>query len=269
METGTVKFFKTNEYGGFGFVTLPSGEELYFQRNDGGPVEAGKDEPSIQTWKQVREPRQGDLINFERSRNRKGSMAAPWCYHEEWNLALVEIAKRPTYRLMEQKGHRVRGNQKPQRVWQGTYLPVLLRMFPEGIPLTTQYSGDHWFVFWFEQQTEDGEWQRIDGDPRRTAPKDPDVKKEPRKLAWSYHNGHTATCPNCKEATVPARNRQNAMIFRTSKCVKCGETFEFVIPEDPDRRATFEAREMTETSYRDTMNEVDRYLRDHPDVIRG
>ncbi|MFH1354342.1 MAG: hypothetical protein ABIH36_03570 [bacterium] len=165
METGTVKFFKVNDRGGFGFIGLPSGKELFFQRNDGGRVEAGKDEPVIHTWCQVREPKKGDLINFERSRNHQGPKAAPWCFREEWNRALDEIKKRPVYRLILQRGHRVRGKANPQCTWQGTYLPILRHMFPEGIPLTTQYSGDEWFIFWFERQTDDGSWEHIYGDP--------------------------------------------------------------------------------------------------------
>lgn len=168
MEAGTVKFFKVNEHGGFGFIELPSGEQLYFQRNDGGPVIAGPEKPEIHTWEKVREPKKGDFINFERSSNRQGPKAAPWCFHEEWNLALVEIASRPVYRLMHQKGCRVLGNSKPQPIWQGSYLLNVSRMFPyrEDLPLTTQHNGERWFVYWFERKTADEQWVRLDGDPR-------------------------------------------------------------------------------------------------------
>jgi len=93
METGTVKFFKVNNQGGFGFIRLPSDEELYFQRNDGGPVEVMDNELVIQTLETVREPQEGERINFARSSNRKGPKAAPWCFADEWLRESQEAAQ--------------------------------------------------------------------------------------------------------------------------------------------------------------------------------
>jgi hypothetical protein len=166
MKTGIVKAFRTNERGGFGFLTLNDGTDLYFQRNDGGPVYPGATEPKIQHRRLVREPRPGDLVLFFGTpQTEKGHKAAPWCFWEEWTQALETIIHRPTYRLMVQVGKRVLGNTPPGCLWQGSDLrQIKSRVFE--IHLTTQYSGDHWIRHWFEIQTETGDWQKIDGDPR-------------------------------------------------------------------------------------------------------
>ncbi|HLD25693.1 MAG TPA: hypothetical protein VJC05_01450 [Candidatus Andersenbacteria bacterium] len=88
METGTVRSFRINERGGYGFISTSRGEDLFFQRNDGGQVEPGEP-PTIKTWEPVREPQKGDHIYFWRSSNKKGPKAAPWCFKEGWDAAIA------------------------------------------------------------------------------------------------------------------------------------------------------------------------------------
>ncbi len=150
MNTGTVKFFKTNDFGGFGFLVLEDGSEIYFQKSHGGPVVAGEEQPKIQAGALVRMPHSGDQVIFEVGSNGKGDIASPWCFQEDWNATLIDLHKRPTYRLVRQKGHRFRGLNKPQVMWEGSFPQT-----QSHVRLGVQYNGDDFTKRWFEQLIED------------------------------------------------------------------------------------------------------------------
>ena len=169
FERGIVKFFDSRAEKRFGFILLPSGEEVFFHFNDGAPVEVGVDGPTINTRLRNREPNKGDALLFERSKNRKGAKAAPWCFAEDWELAEQEIATRQVFRLVRQSGG-FRLHRNPVVVWEGHNLEVLRQMFGR-IQLGLRHlpGTDEWEEYWFEEkvaeaETEEGEWRELDND---------------------------------------------------------------------------------------------------------
>src|SRR5688572_25605627 len=124
FERGIVKFFDSRPEKRFGFILLPSQEEVFFHFNDGAPVEVGAAGPTINTTLRNREPHKGDALFFQRSKNQKGAKAAPWCFAEDWERVEQEIARRTVYRLVKQTGG-FHVKREPVVVWEGHNLEEL------------------------------------------------------------------------------------------------------------------------------------------------
>lgn len=165
FERGVIKFFDSRKEKRFGFILLPSGDEIFFHFNEGRAVKVGLETPSLMAAP-AREPAKGDILLFERSKNRKGDKAAPWCFASDWKRAEQEIARRTVYRLMKQTGE-FRITRDPQVAWQGTDTADLRAKF-SAIRLKIEYKGgiSGWVKYWFEKKTPGG-WERMDDcDPR-------------------------------------------------------------------------------------------------------
>lgn len=85
-----------------------------------------------------------------------------------------------------------------------------------------------------------------------------------RKIGVSYSNGWGTTCPGCG-GTIRVRNKETARIFVRVTCEDCGESFEIVIPEDPERRLTNE--DLARKTSAHWRNIALAFYRDNPDVI--
>lgn len=169
LERGKVKFFDSRDEKRFGFLLLPSGEEVFFHFNDGGPVEAGPTQPLFRTQLRPREPRKGDTLVFLRSSNRKGPKAAPWGFVDEYEQAEKEIDARPVYRLMKQEGG-YRGKGKTVVVWEGHWLAELREKHSSvRLGLHWKEGTSQWAKHWFEARTADG-WERHLEDLRNAQP---------------------------------------------------------------------------------------------------
>lgn len=181
FERGQVKFFDNRITKHFGFIELPTGEEIFFHHNDGAAVKIGPDGPVLCREMLVREPRKSDILLFERAKNRKGSKAFPWLFADDWDRAEKEIAVRPTYRFVCEQG-RFRGSHK-SFLWEGKYLPDLIARFGS-LELSFQQRGDVWTRHWFEIKQIAG-WVKIDFDPRLSPENQNRVIKPLMPLAYA------------------------------------------------------------------------------------
>lgn len=163
LERGKVtKFFNTKERM-YGFVVLPSKEEIFFHFSDMAAVGVGLQEPRFLNVKPARKPVKGDVLLFERSKNAKGFKAMPWCFAADWAHAEKEIAARTVYRLIKQTGE-FRITRDPQVLWEGTDPAATLEKFGPIKPKLTYKGGiSGWQKYWFEQKMSEG-WQRVDDD---------------------------------------------------------------------------------------------------------
>lgn len=170
LERGVVNFFDSRSEKRFGFILLPSKEEVFFHFNDGAPVKVGATEPEMETSLRNREPQKGDNLFFRRSQNRKGAKASPWCFAQDWERAEQEITQRQVYRLVKQEGA-FHVKRKPVVVWEGYNLEELRQKFSQ-VKLGSLYiqgsAEGAWVEHWFEERIV-GQWSFLDHqyDPRQ------------------------------------------------------------------------------------------------------
>lgn len=93
METGYVKFFDTREGKLFGFLMDEKGVDLFFHYSGGRKVALNANRDIVFEQVQIRYPRPGDDLKFERGRNPKGEMAKTWCFEREYE-EMLEKSKR-------------------------------------------------------------------------------------------------------------------------------------------------------------------------------
>lgn len=188
-ETGTVKLFNAQEGKRFGFLTLASGEELFFHFNDGQFIEAGGSSPSFSGKATImrngknfrlRDPQIDDKLVFQRSRGRDGRhRACPWGFYSHWETAEERLAKRPIYRVLKTMSSTGRDPGEPEILWEGSDVSEAIRRFPlptgrqspSADPLLSYYSDSdnifevrHWWEKKGQNDPEDA-WERCD-DPR-------------------------------------------------------------------------------------------------------
>lgn len=174
MELGTVKSFKKNERGGFGWLERKGHEPIYFTRGDGRRVEwvEGRKALKRPVGSLITEPVIGDVILFEIGSNQAGMKASPWCYKAEWDTAqLVQAAPddvQPcitceagvTYRFLSRKmrGDKITGENE---IWKGngTTINLLLKLYPSGIP-AQEKVGLFTHAYVFQRKSPNG-WQPL------------------------------------------------------------------------------------------------------------
>lgn len=187
-ETGTVKWFNAQEGKRFGFLTLASGEEIFFHFNDGQFIEPGGNQPEFSgnptrvidgKTRRLADPKPEDKLVFRRSMGSKGDKAAPWGFISQWERAETIIARRPIYRVLKTMNSVGRDPGAPEVLWKGSDVSEALRKFPlptgrqspSADPLLPYYSdSDNIFEVrhWWEkkgQNDSDDAWERCD-DPR-------------------------------------------------------------------------------------------------------
>jgi hypothetical protein len=157
METGVVKFFTLKGHGGYGFLILDDGSEIYFSMSDGGVPEQGSGlRPYINTGVLPTRPRRGDRIVFlDRKATNRRDRAAPWCHECMWKPLADLMANRKIYRLY-QKTIPAFGSSRETEVWSGTDLLELAKRF-SGISLTMAPIATGHRAFRFERKVGD-EW---------------------------------------------------------------------------------------------------------------
>lgn len=101
MKSGIVKKYFSGEGPGrgFGFIKVEGGKDVFFHIKNRKNVnaEAGEPELSFIIAKcNVRDPKEGDRIMFDVVQGKKGLMAEPWCFAEDWERAMEEIASQKT-----------------------------------------------------------------------------------------------------------------------------------------------------------------------------
>jgi hypothetical protein len=92
MESGYVKFFLTSPEKLFGFLVDENGKEVFFHYSNGRDVvvDGPGDVKLVEPTQQLRCPKKGEYLKFERNSNGKGPKASPWCFEERYNYILAQ-----------------------------------------------------------------------------------------------------------------------------------------------------------------------------------
>lgn len=207
VETGTVKWFNASEGKRFGFIQLESGEEIFFHFNDGQYIEVTFDDINGARTKftgkgtrvaegktrRLRDPKQDEVIVFERTQGPKGDKASPWGYNATWQRgeqfitdkdnqekfakvvreaaehrkAIDEArANRPFYRVLEAYTSFSQGRDQVDKsratvIWQGQDVGLALSRDQH-----MYYGHDDFNLYrWWEIRQPDGSWEECP-DPR-------------------------------------------------------------------------------------------------------
>lgn len=163
MLKGTISHY--NDIRGFGFITIPGRESIFFHNTRQRHVTADCDRPVVQHfWEETAEA--GEPVYVDVEDGPKGPRARFWIKERVWNDAVRTIAERRTIRFMKRQGKKPisRLHERPviMVLWSGTSLNAL----------RGKYRRDYYpaedtedVELYFEQEQPDGSWQRI-GDPR-------------------------------------------------------------------------------------------------------
>lgn len=167
MRQGKVTFFLATEGKNFGFID----DEVFFHRTRcHTPAFDGGNTVVMNGWWGERRPVVGDIVYLEEEVGPKGKRAKWWCWADEYDTVIKQIAERPTYRMIEHTGPRRNGRLEPMGYmvprcqWQGNDLRELrIRYGQRYYPLLNNDSMRRWFEVKVE-----GEWVKCD-DPRMPA----------------------------------------------------------------------------------------------------
>jgi len=156
IETGKVKFFDTRPDKRYGFILVDGGtEQLFFHYNDGQFLIAGKTQPKfsdkatvVSQGKTYRmgDPKQDDLIVFERADGLKGDKACPWDFKSRYDKFVEIIANRlapVTYRVLATMNNVGEPESEGKVEWEGDDLEQLRRQYPR-----VSHKDDKFLSFW-------------------------------------------------------------------------------------------------------------------------
>lgn len=184
MKKGIVKWFNVQKR--FGFLTVEGEKnDLFFHFNDGYFIDPGKDKPVFSSATKVRDqrvyplrdPKQGEEIIFEESKNAQGPIAKPWGYYSTWVKAEEWIKAHPApppivYRVLATMNNVGEPEGEPTVGWEGDNLEQLRRQYPRN-----SHRDDRFLSFWadsdgifethhrWEKKNEAGAWEPC-ADPR-------------------------------------------------------------------------------------------------------